>query len=179
MLYSRKTSWFTKLMGLALIMNVGTISANLPTVVTDSNGNQVALFGAMVNNYMCINAVTKASGASSWSQPVVISPAAMNSSAASIAMDSTGNSVAVWVSSGALPQLFSAQLPAGGNWSVPFAISPPTQRVYPDFTLAINARGDVTVIWQATDPTGGTTNVFTAELVTGGSWSAPVALDAP
>jgi hypothetical protein len=122
-----------------------------------------------------------------WGTPVTVSTAGTPITHGSdLTVDGAGNVTAVWIGEDAAGNdvVHGATRPAGGAWSRPVAISPARTDTM-DVRAAVGANGDVVAIWQALVPSGysrpwdWTRAVYTADLPSGGSWSAPVQVARP
>ncbi len=178
----QKISSIAKVMAMALVLCAGKLAAGLidsPTMAIDPNGNMVSLWIEEVNGKNCIKAATKAGLATAWSTPVIISDQSINSKSPALAVDSTGNAVAVWISdygvdpTHMLPRLFSTQLPFGGSWTGINVVSDPLQYVQ-SFELNVDSAGAIGVIWYCMTIPEGKFAIFSAQAAMGSGWGTPL-----
>lgn len=108
----------------------------------------------------------------SWSTPVNLSTLGSDANSAKVAVNSTGNSVAVWGEfDGSHTLIRSSALPFGGSWSTTVDLS---ASGYDSFNpaLAVNSGGTAVAAWETFDGTNTSIQVSTRSF--GGSWTAPV-----
>jgi PKD domain/PASTA domain len=110
----------------------------------------------------------------SWSAPHDLSAPGHDAHAPQVALDRTGDALAVWArSNGTDVILQSALRRASGEWAAPEDVSAPGLDVdQPD--VALNAAGNGVAVWQSSN--GVTTGIRAATRTAAGSWSAPQAL---
>src|ERR1700733_14587007 len=116
-----------------------------PLVQIDPSGNAVALWQEDGLNTL-INAATSASFGKAWTAPVLLSDPSLNSSIPTLVMDSNGNAFAFWLSGYSLigcDGLYAAILPSGESWSTPVMLSTTDEAVFANYTVDINADGQV------------------------------------
>ena len=101
-----------------------------------------------------------------WSPPVALSTGGQGWEA-SVAIDGTGNSVAVWDERTSMDQLWSRSKPSAGNWGAVAEVSPPleTTSVFPE--VRISTAGFATAVWS--DANG----VWTADRPPASNWNPP------
>ncbi len=103
-----------------------------------------------------------------WSgSPVTISTASVDASDAHLGMDSSANTVAVWIESGVVK---SSALPLGGSWTAPTSVSTGSDSSDPQ--LVVDPSGNATAIWVQSGAINTATKPF------GGSWGSVTTLDA-
>lgn len=148
-------------------------SAAGPQVAVDPAGNSVAVWTINIGADFFIQAATLPF-AGSWSSAVNISTTGSSLFGAQVAVDLSGNAVAVWdklVGSDIIVE--AATLPFGGSWTSPVDISPTGAFAF-DQQVAIDSFGNAIAVW---DRDNGTDIVIQAAMLPfGGSWSAPVDL---
>lgn len=145
-----------------------------PQVVLDSSGNATAVWG----NGAAIESAYRPAG-EGWQAPSVISGVPGEGGEASsdgnyprIAVDSQGDTTAVWESYGGTNRLLirAAYRRAGGNWQTPLEVGEVHTMMDPEPWVAVDAQGNATVTWTA----GGT--IFSTYKPVDESWQTPVAL---
>jgi hypothetical protein len=159
------------------------LSAFYPQVATDGAGNAIALWehrsdaGAGSRNVMA----SRLSGGT-WSTPVLVSNLASGGESYShqIAMDASGNAVAIWyqrVSPFSPNQLFAARYVVGAGWSTPLRIDSDAMGGAGDFPKVAMGGGTAFVIagGPGAEPGGG--RLWAIRMSAAGSWDAPLLLD--
>jgi hypothetical protein len=110
--------------------------------------------------------------AASWTEPVDVSMPGVGAGNPHVAVDATGDAVAVWVQSSAGELVVEgATRAAGGNWTSPTEIgsaSDPSAAIDPQ--VAVDAAGDAVVVWVTFD------GLIANSLPAGGSWTGPVVI---
>lgn len=156
---------------------VSSSSASQARLSVNSGGDAVAVWTR--NGF--IESSTLPSG-SSWSLVSQISSGGSESNP-DVAVNASGNIIAVWSSSNSgIDQVYSARGTVGGVWNSQInmlAATPALQNNYPK--VAIDAQGNASAIWFRYDLTGSaysSIDLLTATLTTGGTaWTAiPIAL---
>lgn len=118
---------------------------------------------------------TKPTFGEAWSSPEDLSAPGQNATVPQIAIDSSGDAVAVWLrSNGANPIVQTASRPAGGSWSAPENLSTAGQEATVP-QVAMDGAGDAVVVWVRSN---GSNKIVQAASrgAGGGVWSAPVDL---
>ena len=101
-----------------------------------------------------------------------------------VALNATGEAVAVWesyVTGGQLPDFVQAAArPAGGNWSAPVNVSAPSQQCCLFPKVALDGAGTAVAAWERA-PTAGSGDVVEAATrpAASGVWQTPSTLSAP
>jgi hypothetical protein len=118
----------------------------LPLINIDPPGNGRAIWV----NYNGSNYVVQAANVSTtgtWATPTTISPTGYNVGSIDLAVDSSGNVIAMWdLTVGEISKVQSSTLPAGGSWSTPVDVSTPG--VYAYFpALKFDSSGNAVAIW--------------------------------
>ncbi len=118
-----------------------------------------------------------ASEPSNWLSPSDLSPAVRKAELPHVAIDGSGNAIAIWSTfDSAGHDLQTATRAAGGSWSAPTDLSAPGQYVsHPQ--MAVNERGDAVAIWELGEEDKAA--VAVAQRSPGGSWTTPTELTAP
>ncbi len=143
----------------------------------DSLGNAIAAWDVVdaSNNRLIQVATMTASG--TWSTPATLSLTGQVAESPKIIVDSSDNAVVIWTAVDATNQvmvLYASMLVAGtgGHWTTPVQISTSQCNVASDYILVVNNNKNVVALWNAVDTTTGLTNVYSAMVKIGGSWSA-------
>jgi hypothetical protein len=134
-----------------------------PAVALAPNGRAVAVWQAFSGVTAAGLQASVLLPGGTWSAPVTVAPAGINPE---VAVDSAGDAVALWTTSGSNAPVQAAILRAGGTWSAPVTLG---TGVTPN--LAVNPSGAILAGWTASPHE----TVVSAGTVTGG-WSAPVTL---
>lgn len=124
-------------------------SSDMPKIKIDSSNNAVAVWESFDGSIYSIQASKKTNGAD-WTAPQTISKTGRDSVLPSIAMDSKGNVVAIWMSfdkDHGINFIESAILPTEGVWSSANIISSPTENPMSDYQVAINDNGTFMITW--------------------------------
>ncbi|MBS0421608.1 MAG: hypothetical protein JSR66_28120 [Proteobacteria bacterium] len=163
----------------AMIANDATLSAFLPKLAVNAAGAAEVIW-VQDDNSIWSNHYTPASG---WGAPLLVEAGGNNNGLPEVAIDQTGNAMAVWMRSDpTVPQLAHLRytvLPVGGNWSASAVISEAdsaTSEYTESPQIAFDAQGDAVAIWTRTHE--GQISVGRSAVYTpGAGWSAPVAVD--
>ncbi len=159
------------------------LSAFFPEVATDGAGNAIAIWehrndaGAGSRNVMA----SRLSGGT-WSTPVLVSTLAGGGESYShqIAMDASGNAVAIWyqrISQFSPNQLFAARYVAGAGWSTPLRIDSDAMGGAGDFPKVAMGGGSALVVAGAPGAAPGGGRLWAIRMGAGGIWDAPLLLD--
>jgi hypothetical protein len=155
------------------LSTVGGESA-LPVVAFNAEGDLGAAWFHHEGGHTVIQAATRPAGGS-WSAAQTISATSPNAQGAQVGVDAAGDVTVVW-EQGELETfvIYEAELPAGGSWTTPVAISSPTgnSRVP---ALAVAPTGEATAMW--TEEEAGETRIRSSWRADGGSWSTPIWVD--
>jgi hypothetical protein len=112
-----------------------------------------------------------------WGEPTDVSAAGEEVESPRVALDSDGNSLAVWggstEESGGNDVVRAAYMPFGEEWEEPVALSAASGTAFPD-DIVFDTHGNASVIWQHSD--GTTILVQTAYRPAGEEWEAPIDL---
>lgn len=148
-----------------------------PQVALDPQGNAIAVWQRSNGSKVVIQVAERPVGGS-WSQPEDLSDSGEDAGEADVAVDAEGNAIAVWYrfdgNNHTIVEL--SERPFGGDWAEPIELSSHDVYAYEPH-VAVNARGDATVIWHAFGT--GETLVQSAERPAGGTWSEPADLSPP
>lgn len=146
-------------------------------VATDGSGNVVAVWNRSDGGNQIIQASRSTNGGVSWSTPADLSESGQSAQRQQVAVDGSGNAVAVWLRNDGDDDIVqSSRLVAGGvSWSVPVDVSPAgVQAATPQ--IAVDGDGNAVAVWRLV-VVGEATIIQSSRLVAGGvSWSAPVQL---
>jgi hypothetical protein len=146
-------------------------NASDPAVAIDPAGTAVAIWSLyQINppNQLVIQASTRpAHGV--WGPVVTVSSTSGSSTVPKVAMDSSGNAVAIWMQNGIVE---SATLPAFGSWTAPVALSASGISASSP-ALAVNASGIAIAGWQTSRG-----QILVAERHSA-VWGAPATIAAP
>lgn len=150
-----------------------TISGQTPQIAINSSDYVVAVWQRSngVNNIT--QAATLQFGGS-WSAPVDISTPLQDSAVPQVAIDGSGNAVAVWLNVTTLT-IQGATLPFGGSWTSPVNISAVGGSGEP--MVAMNPSGYAVATWERFNG-----SFFAAQASTmqfGGSWTTPIEISTP
>lgn len=172
----------TKLSGgnWSLIPTVLSITGGKAPQVAIGGGNVIAVWDApTILSGLTINEVYAASTSigGTWETPQAISSSSNNAAIAQIAVDSSGNGVAVWFSYNVSGSMYSnvivqtSSLPLNGAWTTPQSISPAGMTNPADLIASVgfDSDGNALAIWiQSYD--GNTFDIETVTKWVGGSW---------
>ena len=114
-----------------------------------------------------------------WSPPVAISAGDDKPSLPTVAVDPTGNAVAVWKvwrADLAAERIRVASSRAGGGWSEPVSLADDGGFIASGAQVAIDADGRATVVWSQVVEYGGGYVVRAASRAPDGAWSEPADL---
>jgi hypothetical protein len=157
-----------------------------PQVAVDPQGNAVAVWQRFNSRgVLVVQGVVRPVGGG-WRAPVELSASDQNPSVhPQVAVDASGDAVAVWKDDGASSFIVKgAVLPAGGAWQAPVDISAPGRsdpqaaafgQVFPQ--VAVDAQGNMVAVWD--HPTGSASIVQGAVRTAGGTWQTPVNISVP
>jgi hypothetical protein len=123
-------------------------SGSGPRIDSDGSGNVVAVWRELDDDEAAIRAAFRPKNGS-FGPSVRISVPSVAAESPEVAMDKLGNALAVWQQStnGRDSIVESAIRPAGGEWSVPLALSAPGE---PAFNADVEiAEGQATAVWVA------------------------------
>lgn len=150
--------------------------ASLPRVAADGSGNVVAVWNRSDGSDDIIQGSRSTNGGASWSTPANLSESSQSAGHQRLAVDGSGNAVAVWKRyDGNVDIVQSSRLLAGGvSWSTPVNVSPDgIQAATPQ--VAVDGEGNAVSVWRSYGVDG--TIIQSSRSTDGGaSWSTPVQL---
>jgi hypothetical protein len=125
--------------------------ASSSQVKVDPAGNAVAVWQRSDGTNTIIQAATFSFGGATWTTAKNLSSPGQNATRPQIAVDTTGNAVAVWQrSDGTNTIIQAATLPFGGEtWATPVDLSDPGQDSSLPQVAFNNAFGSVAVVWKS------------------------------
>ena len=142
-----------------------------PQIAFDPSGNAIAIWSQFDGFDQRVQS-SKLTPGGSWSPPVNLSATGQDANYPQIAVDSSGNAVAVWaITDGINTVAQSSRLPVGGSWTTPVTLSASGQDSY-NPQVAVDASGNAVSVWTRTD--GSNTILQASRMTSGGSWSTPV-----
>jgi uncharacterized repeat protein (TIGR01451 family) len=148
-------------------------SASGVAITINSSGDAVAAWSRSNGTNTIVQAARRPAGGS-WSTPLDLSEPGQEALSAQVAIDPSGEVVAVWVrGSGAAIVVQASAAPAGGSWSTPTDLSVAALSTGV-FRVVLDAEGEAIAVWRHS--IGGFTIVQAATRPAGGSWSTPVDL---
>lgn len=158
--------------GTATIVDTnGAGNATVPYVAMGLDGRTVAIWtksdGARTSTWS-----TFYSGATGWSAPgLVETDDSTNTTASAVAMDSSGEAIALFLRCGATCAPWAARANASGVWEAPFTLGLPGQSNSGPPRLAMNSRGDAAAVWP--QDTGGQSDTWATLFTPAGGWQSP------
>ncbi|MBS1895033.1 MAG: PKD domain-containing protein [Actinobacteria bacterium] len=150
--------------------------SSLPEVAFNAQGDLAAAWVAHEGGHTVIQAATRPAGGS-WSAAQRISATSPSAQGAKVGVDAAGDVTVVWEQGeGETFVIYGADLPAGGSWSTPHAISDVAgnSRVP---ALAVSSAGEATVLWSEEEGHSSRTRIRSSWRSGGGSWTTPTWLD--
>ena len=153
------------------VMSIGEESLQ---VAVDSGGNATAVWQRYGHGKLIVESAMRGAGRG-WSAPFnLFGDVSGAFGSLQIAVDSVGNTTAVWVRrEGPSFVVQSATRPPGGSWSTPVNLSK-AGAGFP--RVAVGPADEVTVVWLLEREEGWRSVVQSATRPAEGSWSAPVSL---
>jgi PKD domain len=149
--------------------------AEAPRVALDPQGDAVAVWQSYGANYI-IEAAARPAAGGAWQTPVALSPAGESSYTAQVAIDSQGNTIAVWgrYSSGGYIVEAAVGSVVSGAWQAPATLSPAGEEAYePD--VALDPQGDAVAVWQSSTEAGESIEAAVRPAASG-AWQTPTPL---
>lgn len=129
--------------------------AKLPRVAVNASGTAVAVWRGYDGSDWRVQAARRPSGGA-WSAPALVSGSGRSAEDAEVALDGTGNAVAVWRRDGVVnvdsDAVQVADLPAGGSWSAPVTVSSADLPAL-EPKVSVDTRGNVVAAWRSGDGT--------------------------
>lgn len=151
-------------------------NAGLPRVAMDAAGDAVAVWVRSDGSHRIVQAASRPAGGT-WGAPVELSVPGADAGEPEIAVDPSGDAVAVWtLSEGSDVIVQAASRPAGGSWGAPTDLSAAGEEAG-EPEIAVDPSGDAVAVW--TREEGFYSTVETVGRPAGGTWGAPVELSAP
>jgi hypothetical protein len=143
--------------------------SQIPQVAVDPAGNAVAVWTRYNGDVDVIESASLPFGGT-WTSPTAISSTIKESFSPQVAMDASGNAVAIWTEvTGQIIQ--GASLPFGGTWT-PFVNISSVTDLSNEPQIAIDPSGNAVAVWKSLS--GGDCLIQSSTLPFGGSWSLPV-----
>lgn len=141
-----------------------------PQVAVDPLGNVTAMWEARDGRGFVIQSAARPLGGV-WSSPVTFANVGGSRSDPRLAVDSVGNTSAIWLQHlGERSVVQGATRPLGGVWSSPVNLSAASQGAFfPQ--VAVSPRGDATAVWELEGQREST--IQSATRPAGGVWSPP------
>jgi uncharacterized protein YheU (UPF0270 family) len=154
-------------------LSAGGNDAAAPQVAVDPAGDAVTVWSRDNGPNSIVQAASRPAGGT-WSGPVDLSVAGRDAVEPQVAIDGSGNAVAVWSrSNGSRTVVQAATMAAGGGWSAPIDLSNAEWNAETP-QVAVNAAGDAVVVWSRYN---GLNNIAqAASRPAGGTWSGAVDL---
>lgn len=140
----------------------------------DDLGNAVVAWYTFDGSNYVVQAAALPFGSDAWSPPTSISTSGLDGYNPRIAVDSSGDAIAVWYEyDGANYRVASSYLPFRGRWtSPPIYVSPEGQDGYSP-EIAINSSGNAITVWEQFN--NAISCIFSASLSNNSSsWSTPI-----
>ncbi|HEY0279301.1 MAG TPA: PKD domain-containing protein [Solirubrobacterales bacterium] len=147
------------------------------------DGTSVAVWTEEFSIYDDVLYVAERPPGGPWGAPRELSPGGEMIREPVVAVDAAGEAVVVWSRGLGLEfAIESSSRPAGGQWGEPVELSAPEMTKFEQFgsSIAMDAAGDVVVVWQRGESVAGSLSVVVeaAERTAAGAWSAPEQLSA-
>jgi hypothetical protein len=144
-----------------------------PQLAVDPGGDAVAVWELYDGANDIVQAASRTAGGG-WQAPVDLSVAGHSAELPQVAVDPSGDAVAVWYrSDGANDIVQAASRAAGGGWQAPVDLSAAGQGAS-GAQVAFDQGGDAVVVWQRYN--GANFIVQAASRAAGGGWQTPVDL---
>jgi hypothetical protein len=145
------------------------IEGVFPSLAVDAAGEAVAVWTAFgASSFIVQGAVRSADGV--WSEPDDLSDEGVTPlEAPDVAIDASGNAIAVWKLLGANHIVQAAVRPAGGDWEEPDDLSAPGQEAG-EPAVTMNEAGEAVAVWTRLD---GIDTIQAATRPADGDWTAP------
>jgi hypothetical protein len=169
--YTIGTGWGTAV----LVETEAVYSAYSPQIAFDASGNALAVWQQWGGKHFDIWANRYAAG-SGWGTAVLIeADDAGDAYFPQVAVDSSGNALAVWQQSdGTRPRIWSNRYAAGKGWSTATRLDSGNPGAGSRPQIAFDAKGNALAVWSYGDAT--LANIFTSRYTAGAGWStaAPI-----
>lgn len=148
--------------------------ATNPDVAIDPAGNAIAVWQSFDGSYETIYAVRYLAG-TGWQTATNIDTNIGAANKPKIAMDGSGNAIAVWYQViSVYNSIQSSRYTSGGGWSVDATISSAAYDAL-DPQIAIDGNGNAHAIWYEFD--GTRNNILANYYIAGGSWQTPTLVE--
>jgi hypothetical protein len=129
-------------------LSEGGQSAYNPELASNPQGDAVVVWERYNGSDQIAQAAQLPAGGS-WQTAVNISESGADGSAPHLAIDARGDEVAVWTRwNGSTDTAEAAELPAGGTWQTPVALSSGVQESY-DPRVGMSSNGEAVAVWTA------------------------------
>ncbi|MGA8352873.1 MAG: choice-of-anchor Q domain-containing protein [Solirubrobacteraceae bacterium] len=146
--------------------------ASEPHVAVDAAGDATVVWRRFNGSNDVVQAAVRPAG-EPWGTPTTLSEAGQEAHAPEVAVDPTGQAIAVWIRDDVVQAAFK---PAGGPWAKSATVSQTGQDAS-EPQVAVDATGDATVVWTRYigQSSGGMSKyaVQAAVKPTGATWEAP------
>ena len=184
-----------KLAAVSILATSHLLAIGLPNaakIETDDQGNKVAVWELIEGGVTIIEAAICSADSSSWSTPQQLSGRVsslvnLNSVCPKLAINSSGQAVAIWMSTNpdtAVTTLCGSTIALQGlaTWSTEAAISDPTLSIRalgedPCYSVKVSENGKAVAFWQSVDFTLASSTTTILEVVN--IWSAPSSISGP
>ncbi|QBX54465.1 PKD domain-containing protein [Nocardioides seonyuensis] len=144
-------------------------AAYLPQVAVDASGSSTAVWQQDDGAESIIWSAHRPAGGT-WSDPVALSSPGQDARTADVAVDGSGNAVAVWERSNGTHTIIQTATRTAGAWSGSTDVSTAGQNAYLP-QVAVDPAGNATVMWYRSN--GAHTVIQAATRPVGGVWPAP------
>jgi hypothetical protein len=124
--------------------------ANAPQVAIDARGDATVVWQRSdANGLHYIQSATRRAASGTWQQPQNLSTPGPNALGPRLAIDERGDAIAVWRYAVGATHVIQAAVraPSGGAWLPAQRVSPAGDDAYTP-QVALDARGDATVVWR-------------------------------
>lgn len=151
--------------------------AGNPQVAMDRNGNAMAVWTQWegTSNNIWANRYVKGGG---WETAKLIDTASYDAYLPQVAMDQSGNAIAVWYqSNGTAYHIQAARYAAATGWDPVIRTLDASEQGAVNPQLAMAPGGNAMVLWQQTDAAGA--SIRAARYVTGSGWETATAITPP
>ncbi len=146
--------------GTSIQISVNT-NALIPLVGADSLGNVVSIWLESNGSNYLLRSATLSATSGTWSTPVTISTTGLEARDPQLAVDSSGNAIAVWRAVGVFSKINAATLTSGGSWSAPTILSTSAVNSFQPEVTSKGGAGQWTVVWTEFDGTHTTVHTAT------------------
>jgi len=178
---SRSSLWFSRFVtgsgwtSASLVETAHTGESDTPQIAVDGAGNvTVVWFQAdAVFGHVWANRYVPATG---WETATQIDASSGSASSASVAVDSSGQAIAVWVQgTGGIFSLWSARFVPGSGWGAPTRVQ--ADEGFPsNAAVAVDPAGNALAVWQQSGATR--ENIWVNRFVPASGWGTATLLEA-